>query len=550
MDSSKTRKDGIKGKIKKFFSGRRKFWILLVLIIVGVLFAKANSFRKQLLVATHNQAFRLAKVARGPIEVTVTGTGSIKPHRRWELSTLAGGKVVEILAQPGDCVKEGQILAKLETEELLLQVEDAALELKIAQNTLSEFEDKLSWQTVKSPSQGVLTDLFVEQGESVREGQQICNISSSHMKVKSFFNESQVQNIVQGQKSTVFFMDFLSDIQGTVEHVSQTGEAREGGVVLYPVTIEIERQGALIPGMSAIVKINTAHGVVKSAHEDNQLIDVVKRVNAKTDGTISKVSIREGDLVKTDQILLEMETQYLETQIETQHLKTRHARNKLNSLEEQLKSQTITAPVDSTVLNINAQVGDTLAPNSIIAIVADLSLMEVTLPIDEIDTRKIRPGQTASITAEAVPGKQFPGEILNISHEAQSIAGIATFDAKILVESDDNLMSGMSCDVVINTDSKADTLLLPIEALQSQNDEYVVWAIPNLADRDIQQEFEQNPMIAQKILSEAELKTVEVGLISPSYAEILGGLKEGDTVIVFIQDSGPFGPGHLNFHFP
>ena len=54
-------------------------------------------------------------------------------------------------------------------------------------------------------------------------------------------------------------------------HVNQTGEAREGGVVLYPVTVEIEKLGALMPGMSVVVEIDTGQGVVKSYHEDNQL---------------------------------------------------------------------------------------------------------------------------------------------------------------------------------------------------------------------------------------------------------------------------------------
>lgn len=98
-------------------------------------------------------------------------------------------------------------------------------------------------------------------------------------------------------------------------------------------------------------------------------------------------------------------------------LKLKHAENRLASLEDTLDSQTVTAPEDCTVIDVRVQEGDNVPAGSVIVVVGDLSVMEITLPIDEIDAGKVKTGQTATITADAVPGKQFPGTVSTISFE-------------------------------------------------------------------------------------------------------------------------------------
>lgn len=550
MESTGSKKPSLGERIGAFFSGRRKLWVLLILAVVGIALWRGISFRKRMLSTAQSQTFRLAKVTCGPIEVTVTGTGTIKPRRRWELSTRSGGELTGVFVEPGQHVEEGQVLAQLETGSLLLNIDDAALELKQAEAALSDLENNLSLLTVKSESEGAITWLSARQGQSIREDEHICSITGSHMEVKSYFNKRQAQNIAAGQEAGVFFIDLLCEVPGTVRHVSQTGQAREGGIVLYPVTVEIENQGALIPGMPVVVEIDTADGVMKSSDKSNELLYVVQEVRAKTSGRVNNVFIAEGDRVEVGQVLLELEAESLERQIETQTLRVKRAENHLASLEDELASQTVRAPADGTVLDVRVQQGVTVGAGSVIAVVGDLSNMEVTLPIDEIDAGRVKPGQPATITADAVPGKQFPGTVSSISFEGKATAGIATFDAKVLAETGNELLSGMSCDVVIYTDSKSDTLLLPVEALQTRDSGYIVWVVPGLPEGETQSEIHLSPSITQKLLSEAKPVNVEVGLISSNYAEILSGLKEGDTVLVFSQSSGPFGAEGLRFRFP
>ena len=534
--------------IKEAFSGRRKLWILLILVL-GFLAWRGIALRQRILATTQGQGFRLARVTRGSIDVTVTGTGTVRPHRHWELSSKYGGEVTGVFVAPGQDVQEGQVLAQLETDDILLSIDDATVELRQIEATLSDLQDKYASLTVRNQWEGAVTRLSVKEGQSVIEGAHICTITAPHMEVKAYFNKAQAEGIARGQEARVFFEDLLSTVPGRVTHVSQAGQAREGGVVLYSATVEIENLGALMPGMSVVVEVDTPEGTVKSYHEENQISHVVYEVTAKASGKVVAVPVAEGNRVQEGDIIARLENASLEAQVETNTLKLRHARNRLVSLEDTLEAQTVRAPEDCTVLDVRVQQGDKVSAGSVIVVVGDLSLMEVTIPVDEIDAGKVRPGQTAVITADAVPGKEFPGTVTSISFEGKPTGGIATFDTKILVESDGHLLSGMSCDVVITTDSKSDVLVLPIEALQSKNGGYIVWVVSGLSESDLES-GRLAPAAARKALTGAEPVPVEVGLISSNSAEILSGLQEGDTVLIFSGSSWPFGSGNVRLRLP
>ncbi|HHW19359.1 MAG TPA: efflux RND transporter periplasmic adaptor subunit [Firmicutes bacterium] len=541
-------------KVKGLFSGRRRsLWIALVLIVAGIGLWGFFASRSRTTAGNQNQMLRLARVSRGPIEVTVTGTGTVKPGRRWELSTRAAGDVKRVLVEAGQAVKAGQPLVELDADDASLKVENAKLELEQARSTLSDLENDLALLTVRSDSEGTLTGLSVKEGQSVPENYLIGTITSSKMEVRAYFNASQVKNIKVGQEARVFFPDLLWDMTGVVKHVSEAGKADGRGAVLYPVTVEIENKGALVPGLLATVEVNTPAGVMKAPDSTKETSYVTKEVRTKVSGTVKRILVADGDRVKSGQVLVELENEALKKQVESQRLKVSQAETQLSSAQDELASRTITAPADATVLDVKVREGDRIGAGAVVAILGDLSSMEVTVPVDEIDAGKVKVGQQATITSDAVPGKQFQGEVSGISLEGKVSGGVATFDTRVSVQGQTELLSGMTCDVRISIASKDDALILPIEALQSRGNEYMVWVVSNVStsgEGQSQSRRYPSATVDRSILSEAKPVTVQVGLMNSTYAEILAGLKEGDTVVVFSQNSGQsggtgqrFGPG-------
>ncbi|MBE3520188.1 MAG: efflux RND transporter periplasmic adaptor subunit [Firmicutes bacterium] len=545
LDKARDSKPTLGQRIRGLFSHRtRAMWVALLLILAGIGLWGFLAWRSRMTAGNQDQTLRLVRVTRGPIEVTVSGTGTVRPARRWELSTRAAAEVKRVLVETGQAVKAGQVLVELDSDDASLKVQDAELQLEQARATLSDLEKDLASLILTSDTEGALTGLSVKEGQSVPENYLVGTITSTKMEVRAYFNASQVKNIQIGQEARVFFPSLLCSVTGVVKHVSETGRADQRGAVLYPVTIEIQNEGALTPGMVATVEVNTPAGVMQAPENTNETSYVVRELRTKVSGTVKRILVAEGDYVKPGEVLLELENEGLKRQVETQRLKVKQAEMQLSSAQDELASRTVTAPADATVLDVKVREGDRVGAGTVVAVLGDLTSMEITVPVDEIDAGKVSVGQQATITCDALPGKEFQGRVSAISLEGKPSGGVATFDAKVTVEGQTGLLSGMTCDVRITTASKDDALLLPVEALEPRGNEYVVWVVSNVpaaTEGQWQSRRSRTPGADRSILSQARPVTVQVGLMNSTHAEILTGLKEGDLVVVFVQNTAQSG---------
>ena len=83
---------------------------------------------------------QLVEVTRGDINVTVTGSGKLETSREARLTFGSAGKLDQILVEEGDAVKEGDVLARLDTSTLELAVTQAESNLAQAQLSLTQAE--------------------------------------------------------------------------------------------------------------------------------------------------------------------------------------------------------------------------------------------------------------------------------------------------------------------------------------------------------------------------------------------------------------------------
>jgi len=129
----------------------------------------------------------------------------------------------------------------------------------------------------------------------------------------------------------------------------------------------------------------------------------------------------------------------------------------LATLDVQLKKTIVTAPVDGTVLTSNLEVGETLAPTSVVLIIGQLQEVNLTVFIPETEYGKVKLGDQVSITVDSFPGETFSGTVVYISDQAeftprnvQTVEGRKTtvYAVKITVPNTDlELKPGMPADV-------------------------------------------------------------------------------------------------------
>lgn len=117
-------------------NGKKKNWtkrIVWSVVLVGLLAGAAYGVRAALKPDNKIDPSKIASIERGSIARSVVATGKIEPRAVVEVKSKASGIVKKILVEYGDSVKQGQILAELDKEELEARLREARANLQAAQ---------------------------------------------------------------------------------------------------------------------------------------------------------------------------------------------------------------------------------------------------------------------------------------------------------------------------------------------------------------------------------------------------------------------------------
>src|SRR5438046_8569097 len=143
----------------------------------------------------------------------------------------------------------------------------------------------------------------------------------------------------------------------------------------------------------------------------------------------------------------------------------------LHQAQADLEHTIIRTPVDGVVVSRNVDVGQTVAASlqapTLFTIAQDLSKMQVDTSMDEADVGRIVLGQKATFTVDAFPGRVFRGEVVQIRKAPQIVQNVVTYDVVVSAENLElKLLPGMTANVKVVTDQKADVLRIPNAALR------------------------------------------------------------------------------------
>jgi len=136
-----------------------------------------------------------------------------------------------------------------------------------------------------------------------------------------------------------------------------------------------------------------------------------------------------------------------------------------------LEHTIIRAPVDGVVVSRTVDVGQTVAASlqapTLFTIAQDLTKMQVDTNVDEADVSRVRIGQRVAFTVDSFPGQSFTGEVVQIRKAPQVLQNVVTYDVVVSAQNLDlRLLPGMTANVRIVTDQKADVLRVPNAALR------------------------------------------------------------------------------------
>jgi len=189
-----------------------------------------------------------------------------------------------------------------------------------------------------------------------------------------------------------------------------------------------------------------------------------------------------------------------------------------NSKDNFLKTA-ILAPFDGTVVSVGVKKNDVLSAvdyGSKVAVqLVDTTQIKFEGLVDEIDILKIKTGQSATISVDAVPNKTFTGTVSFISpYGTAGTNNVVKFPVTIKLDPTDVALKGsLTATAEISIYSEENVLLVPLSAVTTTSEGSFV-------------------TVSDEATGQTEKRQITLGGKNLQFAEVLSGLKEGDTVII------------------
>jgi HlyD family secretion protein len=296
-------------------------------------------------------------------------------------------------------------------------------------------------------------------------------------------------------------------------------------------------------------------------------------VQRQRDLWAQQLTTRESvDKAETDIKVRESEVRAAEQNLATQQARIRQEQAGVNNARFNLSKVRIEAPIDGIITKRNVEEGETAVvgtmnnAGTVLLILADMSIIEAEVEVDETDIPTVKIGQPAKITIDAMPGRTFKGKVTEVGSSpisqttasTTSSAGTQATNFKVTVTIEDQIPEvrpGFTCSASITTATRTKALAVPIQAMAVREltyDQAGTIIRPKLEDKKRrpsstgsgtatadelppgQSRKEEEGVFAVRN-GFAQFLPVKTGIAGDKYFEVLGGLNPGDQVI-----TGPF----------
>jgi len=391
-----------------------RIWVVLGLIplLGGIVFFSLRALSRT---PSKIDPEKLARVERVDLARSVVATGRIEPTTKVEIKSKASGIILDLPVNVGDTVRKGDVICRLDQNDLLPRLRQAEAALAVAE----------------AQHKSALADY--ERGKVDALGPDIPYLKRDAERARKMFQELLIP---------------------------QT--ARDDAEKNYELAVNKQQQ--------AIVNLGVAQAAIHKAEAQ------VEQVKAQ-----------------------------------------------LSQAQEDLRNATIASPIDGVVLSRDREVGDAVSSilvmgsgATLIMTIGDLREVYVKGKVDESDVGKVWLGQAARITVESYRGQTFTGRVTKISPMGVEKDNVTTFEVRVSISNESRkLLATMTANAEIVLEERKGVLAIPEGAILYQKDRSTVVEVPDA------------------LLETGRRRVaVKTGISNGSKTQLISGLAEGAQVIL------------------
>ncbi|MGE5654220.1 MAG: efflux RND transporter periplasmic adaptor subunit [Bacillota bacterium] len=380
---------------------------------------------------------------------TSTVKGSLANTTQKDIKPLVSGDVIAVLVRSGDWVTEGQVLAVLKNDSVVLALDQARQDLR-----------KLESTEIKPKVTGRVAQILVAPGSKVKKGDLLVVIQNEAVEAAAKQAQLDLDRLESG--------DIKPKVTGSVKKIYVTeGQSVKAGTLL----MELRNDNVVYLEQKANYDLTAA----------------------KTD--LASLLGNQGA-----------------NEVEVAAMKVENEKADLDSKQADFDALTIKAPINGKVYpKMTPKKGDKVPANTLLAVMYDMSGMQLVANIDELDVARIQPGQAAMVTVDALVGRNYKATVNKISEEGVAKDGVATFPVTLDIKEPNLIRPAMTASANIIVASKEDVISVPRDIVKRSGGQMVVTVMEN--GKQVQ-------------------RVVQVGIQTQTHAEITQGLSEGDVVVV------------------
>jgi HlyD family secretion protein len=331
---------------------------------------------------------------------------------------------------------------------------------------------------VKSKASGIVKKLYVEYGDMVKKGQLLAQLDKIEI-------EAQVE---QSRAALAAAEANLTSSQADFERS------------------KVDAEGPDVP-------------LLKRAYDRAQ--------SMAKEGVVSASSLDDAqknyDMSLNKQNVAKAQVTVLKAKIAQAQAQVAQDQANLKQLEEQLNYTDIVSPIDGIILSRDVEMGDAVSSilvlgssATLVMTIGDTSEVYVKGKVDESDIGKVYLGQPARIKVESFKDKTFNGKVTKISPMGVEKDNVTTFEVRVSINNPGGeLKAEMTANAEIILDEHKNVLQIPEGAIMYDKDKKASVEIPDTKAKDGKKKI-----------------PVEIGISNGAKTELLGGLKEGDQVVL------------------
>lgn len=518
----------------------------------------------------------LAQVQKGTIVSSVTGTGQIESSNSIDIKSRVAGDVTSVKVKPGQAVKAGQVLvtlndtnakadylaaktnlenakltqqqSKKNNEQSLSQAKNAVV---LAQNSLNESQSNLS--KTYDQAFNIVVALFADLPNIMSGINDIINGSNNTVVQISGTYLSYYQDALRsyGITSSKFsdlgssytaaknsYNDLLSEYK-TINRDSETEKIskliEDSTNTAKKISSAVKNLGDLIQQYRDVVIANNG---TPQSFSTTQLASVNGYANTINSDLVNLINMKQSIISAKQSVdnalqTLDQQNQALQTLIDftnpiSENSQAQNLADKEKALAdaaETLSYYTISAPFDGIISAVNVRVGDSIGASIVATEIAQTQIAKISL--NEVDAAKIKTGQKATLTFDAIDGLSIVGTVSKVDVVGTVSQGVVSYGVEIALDTtDERVKPGMTTTAAIINDVHQNVLTIPSSAAKSSvNNTYVLVPTETISDTAA-------ASTGIELKNPVKQQTVIVGLSDGTNTEIISGLNENDWVVV------------------